>query len=106
MTAQNPTKKTPATKLSASVELMITYPAKLFIKEQDTGVKDTTDKKIKKIVGRDCDASGCEVSEVRAAKRDLRWKMVRRNRIKVIEAAIAKIAVTSLKVVVTERKAA
>ena len=94
------------TKLAASVELMIVYPAKLFIKEMDTGVKDTTDKKIRKIVGRDCDTSGCEVAEVRAAKRDLRWKMIRRNRIKAIEAAVAKLGITGLKVIVSERKTA
>ena len=98
-------KKT-ATKLAASVELMIVYPAKLFVKEQDAGIKDTTDKKIQKIVGRPQDASGCDVAEVRAGKRDMRWQTVRRNRIKTIETALAKLAITSLKVIVSERKVA
>jgi len=95
-----------AAKLPASVQLTITYPAKLFMKEVDKGVVDTIDKKIVKIVGRATDASGCDVASVRGAKRDLRWWMIRRLRVPVIEKAVAALAVTGLKVVASERKAA
>jgi len=103
-----PTKTVPpkTAKLSASVELMITYPAKLFYKELDKGVKDTLDRKIQKIVGRAQDASGCDTSDVRGAKRDMRWRMIRRKRIATIEKAIAALAISGLKVVTNERKVA
>lgn len=97
---------TKSVKLPASVELTITYPAKLFYKEIDKGVKDTLDKKIQKIVGRAQDASGCDTSEVRGAKRDMRWRMIRRNRIATIEKAIASLGIPGLKVIASERKVA
>ena len=105
MPTKSATKK-PVTKLAASVEMMIVYPAKLFVKEMDTGVKHTIDQKIKKIVGRDCDASGCQVSSERGAKRDLRWRMIRRNRVEAIKTTITKLALPGAKVIVSERKAA
>lgn len=106
MPTKKPASKKSNSKLPASVELMITYPAKLYVKDIDSGVKVTTDKKIHKIVGRDSDASGCDVGPVRGGKRDLRWQMVRRNRIKTIETAIAKLGIPGVKVIVSERKTA
>jgi len=100
MPTKNPQKiaATKSVKLPASVELTITYPAKLFHKEVDKGMKDTLDKKIQKIVGRSQDASGCDTSEVRGAKRNMHWRMIRRNRIVIIEKAIAALGIPSLKV--------
>jgi len=92
-------------KLPASVQLTITYPAKLIRKEIDEGVVDTLDDKIVKIVGRTTDSRGCDIG-VRGARRDLQWRMIRRARVAGIRKAVADLAVTGLEVVVSERDAA
>jgi hypothetical protein len=99
------TTKKSASKLAASIELLIVYPAKTFLQEQETNVKNTTDKKIQKIVGRVADASGCDVASPRAGIRELQWEMVRRKRVKTIESAIAKLGTPGVKVIVSEREA-